>query len=101
MSGTNAWKTDEITDFTDGVDHIGLGFHPALLIQSAATSLTAAADVAAQLLQAHAGAADVAAIAVGSDTYLFYDSSGAGGAIDSAIKLDTVNAASLTAADFL
>jgi Ca2+-binding RTX toxin-like protein len=93
--------TDEITDFTDGIDKIGLGFHPTLIVQGTATSLTIAGDVAAQLLSSHVGAADVAAVSVGSDTYLFYDSAGHGGALDSAIKLDAIQPAALTPADFL
>jgi serralysin len=101
QTGVTAWTTDEITDFTDGADMIGLGFHPALVVQSSAGSLVLAASVAEQLLQVHAGQADVAAVSVGSDTYLFYDASGVGGTIDSAIKVDGIHATAFTAADFV
>ena len=44
--------------------------------------------------------ADVAAVTVGSDTYLFYDDHGAGGTIDAAIKLDHIAASGLHLTDF-
>ena len=43
----------------------------------------------------------VAAVTVGSDTYLFWDADGTGGAPDSAIKVDHVNAVSFSVADFI
>ncbi|HMI18983.1 MAG TPA: calcium-binding protein, partial [Sphingomonas sp.] len=101
QTGAAAWATDEIADFTDGADAIGLGFHPTLVLQSSAGSLAIAAVQADQLLQLHAGQADVAAVTVGSDTYLFYDSNGVGGAVDSAIKVDGIHATAFTAADFV
>jgi len=98
-SGANAYLTDEVTDFTSGSDHISLSFHPVQVLQGTASSVEAAASWAAQALQGHAGVADVAAVSVGTDTYLFYDDSGQGGALDSGIRLDHVTG--ITAADFV
>jgi Ca2+-binding RTX toxin-like protein len=100
-SGTAAWATDEITDFIDGSDKMWLGFHPILVMSGVAASASAAFSLATSLLQGHAGQADAAAVQVGNDTYLFYDSHAVGGAIDSAIKVDGVQAAAFTTADFL
>jgi Ca2+-binding RTX toxin-like protein len=100
-SGSAAFVTDEITDFTSGSDKIALDFHPEQLLAGTSASVSAAMSLAAQLLQAHAGHDDVAAVTVGSDTYLFYDSTGLGGALDSAIKLDGLQATSLSVADFV
>jgi len=99
-TGTSAYQTDEITDFTSGTDKLALSFHPAGLISGSAASVDAAAAWAAQALGGHAGTADVAAVTVGSDTYLFYDDHGAGGAIDAAIKLDHIAASGLHITDF-
>ena len=100
--GSNTYSLDEIIDFTHGTDHIGLGFSVHSLFAGTASSLANAMTYANTVLQAHPGEADVAAVAVGSDTYLFYNAGGAGGAADSAIKLDGVTASTLTiAVDFV
>jgi Ca2+-binding RTX toxin-like protein len=100
-SGSAAWAVDEVTDFTAGLDKLMLDFHPAAVLQGSATSESAAFAYAAQLLQAHAGAADVAAVTVGNDTYMFWDSTGHGGAADSAVLVDHVKASSFSVADFI
>jgi len=100
-SGAAAYATDEITDFTTGIDKLALGFHPAALLQGSASDLTAAAVWAGQQLQGHAGQADVVAVNVGTDTYLFYDDGGTGGALNSAIHLDHVAAGGISLADFV
>jgi Ca2+-binding RTX toxin-like protein len=100
-SGTLAWATDKITDFTHGTDMLKFDFHPAALLQGSAATVSAAYTSAAQLLQAHAGQADVAAVTVGNDTFLFWDSTGHGGAIDSAVFVEHVKATVLTTADFV
>jgi hypothetical protein len=64
------------------------------------TSVAAGLTYAQQLLDAHSGTTDVAALNVGSDTYLFYNASGGGATIDSLIKLTGVDAANITIADF-
>ena len=98
-SGGSAYVTDEITDFASGSDHISLNFNPVQILHGTATTVAAAATWAAQALQGHAGEADVAAVSVGTDTYVFYDDSGTGGALDSGIRLDHVTA--VTTADFV
>jgi len=99
-SGASAYLTEEITDFTHGADKLALPFHPAALLTGSAASESAAATWAAQALHSHAGSADVAAVTVGTDTYLFYDDHGTGGAVNSAIHLDHVLASGLSLADF-
>lgn len=99
-TGTTAYAMDEITDFTHGTDTLALPFHPAAILAGSADSLSAAASWAATTLHSHAGTADVAAVTVGSDTYLFYDDQGAGGAYNSAIHLDHIGAGGLTLTDF-
>jgi len=98
-TGASAYATEEITDFTFGTDKLALGFHPAGIIDGSASTINAAAAWATQALQSHAGTADLAAVTVGSDTYLFYDDHGAGGALDAAIKLDHVIASGLSLTD--
>jgi len=100
-SGTTAWKTDEITDFLHGADKFQFDFHPAALLQGTATTVSAAYTYASQLLQAHAGEGDVAAVTVGKDTYMFWDSTGHGSEIDSALHVDQVKGTTLTLADFV
>jgi len=100
-SGASAYLADEITDFTSGIDKIALGFHPAALLHGSAASVSDAATWATQALQAQAGQADVAAVTVGGDTYLFYNDAGTGGALNSAIHLDHVVDSALTLTDFV
>lgn len=99
-TGKLAYSGDEITDFAHGQDRIDLGFQVAAVIQGAARTASAAFDFATQQLGAHVGEHDVVAVTVGSDTFLYYDGNGAGGAIDSAIKVDGLGATSFGIADF-
>lgn len=93
--------TDQIVDFEHGTDHIQLAFHVLALLQAGtASGFVAAAGAADTTLQAHAGGDEVAAVQVGSDTYLFFASDG-DGALDSAILLRGVAAATFTADDFV
>lgn len=106
-SGPLAGFVDQITDFTIGQDRIDLG---GMIGASSAdilhvgdgasfTSVDAARIFAQQLIDnagiANAGAnlTAVAAIQIGSDTYLFYDDNGVDGVINATIKLDGVVAA--------
>jgi serralysin len=103
--------TDQIVDFANGQDTIELGFVVGTVIHGAAgasfTEVREAQVYAEQLLDAHTGAGEVAAIKVGNDTFLFYAASGAdvvGGAgqnIDSAIKVVGVADSIFTTADFV
>lgn len=108
-TGALAGFVDTITDFQVGVDRIQLAFSLAAddyLVPAggaAFTSVAAAQVYAQQLLDAHAssaGHADVAAIGIGGDTYLFFNNAG-GAAIDSIVKLTGLAPAALTAASFL
>ena len=100
-NGAAAFATDHLTDFGIGADGIALLFHPAEIVIGASGSVSAAFTLASGLLAAHPGIADIAAIAVGADTILFYQASGGGGAPDSAITLDGFTVAMLTSADFV
>jgi serralysin len=100
-SGSPSTAPDLITDYTPGTDHLSIGFAPLAVLTGAAQSSLAAASMAAQtLLDGHAGDQEVAALAVGSDTYIFYSSSG-GATVDSAVQLAGVNPASLGLGDFI
>lgn len=105
--GTAPWvpvdgtPLDGIADFTHGVDGIQLAFHVTGLIEGgSASGLVQGVDVANILLQAHAGDDEVVAVQMGADTVLFFASSGQG-AVDDAVRLDGVDAATLRLADFL
>jgi Ca2+-binding RTX toxin-like protein len=101
--------SDVISDFTEGTDKlllpsgIGSGTGQVLYPQAGIvlTSVVAATAYAQQLLDAHSGTRDVAAITVGSDSYLFYNDAG-GATINSIIKLAGIADAGLIgSADFL
>jgi serralysin len=72
--------TDVIADFTSGSDTFALGFTVNTVLHQQTgvtfTSVDAAQTYAEQLLDAHTGTGEVAAITVGSDTYLFYTDTG-------------------------
>jgi len=97
-----------VTDFTSGEDVLNIDFSidEDILLQTEGVTFTtveAALTYAQQLLDLDAVAGSVAAIQVGADTYLFYDSDGeytVDGTIDSAILLQGVTAADLTSDDF-
>ncbi|HMI18619.1 MAG TPA: M10 family metallopeptidase C-terminal domain-containing protein [Sphingomonas sp.] len=97
--GGTAFATDHIADFGNGADLIQLPFHVAAVLDSAAASAAAAFANASALLAGTAS--DVVAVAVGSDTILFYHGTGGAGAPDAAITLDGVNAATITTASFV
>ena len=98
VTGDVAFATDHITDFGNGWDLIQLPFHVAALLDGTATSAAEAYASAEALLAGHA--LDVAAIAVGADTMLFYHGDGTAGVPDSAITLDHVMPSVLTLASF-
>ena len=83
-----------------GVPTCALPFHVAEIMIGTSGSVAAAYTLASSLLAAHLGLADVAAISVGTDTILFYQASGMGGAPDSAIALDNFTAVTVTQSDF-
>jgi serralysin len=94
-------KTDTITDYTHGTDHIALGFAPtSLLTGGAQASLATAQTFAQSLFDGHADDHEVAAIQVGSDTYLLF-AGNAGSTVDSAVLLQGVSASTINLTDFL
>lgn len=106
LGGSYAGYHDEVTDFTRGDDVIVIGndagsarsvLHGSL---GGYASFDAAADVARTLFAQSGSSGAITALQVGSDTYLFYNESGTGGTLDSAIKLDGVHADQLQASDF-
>jgi serralysin len=106
LSGDFPNLTDAIMDFRSGQDTIDLGFDVADILtaptgSAAATSVAEAQTFANTLLTGEdADAGSVAAIQVGSDTFLFYDADGAVGAADSVIKLVGVTAGNVDTDDF-
>jgi Ca2+-binding RTX toxin-like protein len=98
---TDDSPTDRIADFVHGTDRIELAFHVAALVQGgSASGFVEAAHVADILLHAVGMGGEVAAVQIGADAYLFFAADG-DGAIDSAIRLDAVDATSLRLTDFL
>lgn len=100
--GSNAGLTDVIADFTGGADVIKLPFAVATVLHQAngitLTTVDAAQTYAQSLLDAHTGAHEVAAVTVGHDTFLFYNSTGNDGtAINQAIKVLGVTGATFHA----
>ena len=93
-------STDVIMDFLHGTDHVGLGFAPAALLAGTAATLAAGQTAAQALLDGHAGDHEVAAVQVGTDTYLFWNGSG-GATVDSAVQLHGVTATTLALTDFI
>jgi len=95
-TATGHGLVDTIGDFTDGADTIALGFVPTALVHTGPgvtfTDAHAAYTYAQQLIDASTGAhaTTVAAITVGTDTYLFYDDTHSTGTIDAAIKVTGV-----------
>jgi len=98
ISGT---ATDVITDYAHGTDHIGLDFQPVVVLDGGSQASFASAQSSAQaLFDGHAGNHEVAAVQVGSDTYLFWGDGG-GDTINSAVMLQGVTSWSITTADFV
>ena len=94
-AGNGGGQTDEVIDLNVAADKLALGFTPAVLLTGAAQgSFSSAASAAQSLFDGHAGDHEVAALAVGTDTYLFFSANG-GGSIDAAIKLDQIDPATL------
>lgn len=93
FSGTAspAGNSDRILGFESGVDRFAIGFIPAaVLTGSPQANRAAAAATAQQLLDGRSGDGEVAALRVGSDTYLFYGSGG-GATVDSEITLVSIS----------
>jgi len=94
-----AAAADVITDFEDGVDMLKLGYTPQAILKGLAGSFSAAPTSAQSLFDGRVGDGEVAAIKVGSDTFLFYSSNG-GASADSAVRIVGIDNALIAMADF-
>lgn len=100
---------DTITDFEDGTDRFGIGLSTAIgttqgdvLRAAAGISFTTVAEalfIAQQLLDGHLGTSDVAALQVGTDSYLFYNDS-EGSTVNSIIRVIGLAPSNISEADF-
>jgi serralysin len=104
-----AGQYDEVTDYMQGVDHLHVNVFTGTMLptvlhagQTFADFATAEAYAATLMASVDSPTAEVAALQVGSDTYLFYSNLGwPGEPIDSAVKLDNIAAANITGSDFV
>jgi len=97
-SGPDAYRVDVITDFQDGQDKLALYYlAPTVMHPGSATDAASAFALATSKL-AGASDANVAAVQVGADTYLFFDNFGHGP--ESAVRLLNVSANAIDAHDF-
>lgn len=106
-TGALAYFADQITDFTLGEDKIslgtGIGVGASNILHAqdgiTLTSVEAAITYAQQLITVSGSIDAVAALQIGSDTYLFYDDNGGlSASINAMVKLDGVTAADFTTA---
>lgn len=98
---TTSSSFDVITDYADGTDKIALGFSVSAVLTGAdPATLAAGITQAQQLFDGHAGNGEVAALHVGSDTYLFFSSNG-GATVDSVIDVKAAAASSFDTTDFV
>ncbi|HMI21109.1 MAG TPA: calcium-binding protein [Sphingomonas sp.] len=95
-----AGPTDVVADYQDGVDKFSLGFAPAAVLAGTALTPAAAAVVAQQLFDGHAGDHEVAAVQVGADTYLFFSATGGGG-VNSEVQVVGVASTAFDTSDFV
>jgi len=101
----NGAAYQEVTDFEQGIDRIGFSFAVTLgdILMNNDMSFDTAASAqgyAQQLLDAHAGFTDIAALKVGGDSMLFYNGGGMGSLVDSAVKVNGAAQTVWTPTDF-
>ena len=99
-AATPVGSIDVVTDFQDGTDKLALPFAVASVLKGSAADVAAAATSAQQLFDAHSGSHEVAAVQVGSDTYLFFSADGVGN-VDSVVKMVGAAAAGFDTGDFI
>lgn len=97
-SGPDAYQADIIADFQDGQDSLALGYSPSIVLHPGTATDAAGAFALASSVLSQADAHAVAAVQVGTDTYLFYDNSG--GAPASAVHMMNVAASVMNTDDF-
>lgn len=97
----NGPGADVVADFEDGIDRLQVS-HAILAVLTgvAQTSFAAAATMAQNMFDGHAGNGEAAAIMVGGDTYIFYSNDN-GQAVDSAIRLVGIDVQSIGSTDFI
>lgn len=94
-------QTNTITDFAIGADHLSFGFVPTAIEHGVVGTVAEVLAFAQQLLDGGpSNAHEIAAITVGSDTFLVYNNSG-GLLADSLIELNGVDGANLTTRDWI
>lgn len=91
---------DVVTDFQAGVDKLALGLSATSVLTASASSLEGARAIAQSLFDGHAGANEVAAVQVGGETWILWDSSG-GGIVSSAVRLMGVEHLAIGLSDFI
>jgi len=93
--------TDIISDYIDATDKIALGFTvSAVLTGTNPVTLSDAVTYAQQLFDGHGGNGEVAALHVGSDTYLFFAGDG-GATVDSVIGVGAAATSAFDTTDFV
>lgn len=99
-SGPAANMTDMISDFADGSDRIRLSLGvPASVLQGQAFGDLATAAASAQQMLGTQGSSSVAALKVGNDSYIFYDT-GASAPLEAIRLAGFSNPALISTADF-
>jgi len=95
---------DQINGFVHGTDTLAFGFSVTAIDTASGTATTFAnADdaytYAKAILAGHG--TEVAALQVGTDTFLFWDSTHSTGTVDSVVELHTYTASTVVKADFV
>ena len=92
---------DVITDFTVGTDHIDLSFTVSHVLIGTASDFSHALTIARELMDASPGYGDVAAIQVGTTTFLHHSGNGLSDFVVGWIELRNVQASALSLSDFI
>lgn len=100
VSAAAAGSIEIVSDFQNGIDKLALPFAAAAVWTGSAADISAAATTAQQLFDGHPGHHEIAAVQVGSDTYLFFSATG-GGSADSAVKMVGIAASAFDMSDFV
>ena len=104
-ANSNLIQWDEITDFTGGTDKLHIDLNGAanatVIYATQAFSSEASAAAYAQTAFHGTGGIEAASLQVGSDTYLFYTSPALSSSLDEVVKLDGINASTITSSDFV
>jgi serralysin len=104
-TNSNLATWDEITDYESGADKlhmdvVGSGL-PEVIHAASVFADEASAAAYAQAAFSGAGSSEAAALQVGADTYLFYTAASVGSPVDAVVKLDGINAATISQSDFV